>query len=289
MDGIDVVADAKLALQELEKELDTRGYKTSEDYRNKIKSLKNEWDNEVDRLYALKPQSGANILPQTAVLGKVNDAIGDDGIVVCAAGSLPGDLTRLWRTTKRKKFHLEYAYSCMGYEIAGAMGVKMAEPNSEVFVVIGDGSYLMLHTEILTSIMEKRKIIIVMFDSVGFNCIESLSKSQGASGYGNRLCIRDDQSNKLTGKPVQIDFAANAKSYGAVSYKANSLEELEECLKKAKKETKTVLIETKVGIGTMSPGYESWWRVGVAGVSKIPSVNDAYKKMQEMLKKTRDY
>ncbi len=289
MDGVEVVADAKLALIELEKELKARGYKTSDAYQNKIKMLKEEWNKEVDRLYALKPQPGSNVLPQTAVLGKVNEVAGDDGIVVCAAGSLPGDLTRIWRTAKRKRFHLEYAYSCMGYEIAGAMGVKMAEPDSEVFVVIGDGSYLMLHTEILTTIMEKRKIIIVMFDSVGFNCIESLSKSQGASGYGNRLCIRDDQSKKLTGTPVEIDFAANAKSYGAVAYKANSLEELEECLSKAKKETKTVLIETKVGIGTMSPGYESWWRVGVSEVSSIPSINEAYKKMQEMLKKTRDY
>ena len=289
MDGIEVIADAKLALIELEKELSARQYKTDDAYRAKVKSLKEEWDKEVDRLYSLKPEEGSNILPQTTVFGMVNKAAGDDGIVVCAAGSLPGDLTRLWRTPGRKRFHLEYAYSCMGYEIAGAMGVKMADPESEVYVVIGDGSYLMLHTEILTTIMEKRKIIIVMFDSVGFNCIESLSKSQGASGYGNRLCIRDDESKMLTGAPVQIDFAANAKSYGAVAYRANSLKELEECLNSAKAESKTVLIETKVGIGTMSPGYESWWRVGVAGVSKMKSVNEAHEKMKEMLKKTRDY
>jgi len=292
MDGVPVLADAREALTTLTDLLEAAGYGTDAEYRDLVACLKADWDAEVDRLYAAEPPEGApaGYLAQTAVFGAVNRACRDEDVVICAAGSLPGDLQRLWRSVLPKNFHLEYGFSCMGYETPGGLGVKYAiGPDREVFVIVGDGSYLMMHTELVTSLMEHQKIILVLFNSLGFNSINNLSIGNGSDGFGNDLRERNPDTGLLDGAPVDIDFAANARSYGCAAYTVNSMAELEEALQSARNETKTTLIHVHVVKGTNSNGYNSWWRVGVAEVSAKPRVQAAYEDMQEKRKMARKY
>ncbi len=282
MNSVFLQSDAKLALKELSNALEKRNYKTSysTDYLN---GLKHKWNKEVDRLYSLDSQNG---IMQTTALGVVNEFMTENDIVVAAAGSLPGDLHRLWRCKGTKTYHMEYGFSCMGYEIAGAFGVKMAEPEKEVYAILSDGSYLMLHSELLTSLQEGIKINVIIFDNGGFQSINSLQKGHGSvKGFGNELRYRSKETGRLDGEYMKIDFAGLARSLGAKSYTANTLDELKEALRNSKKEKISTLIDVKIKPGTQSNGYESWWRVGVAHVSDNPNVMEAYRRDLEYFSK----
>lgn len=274
MDSVCILGDAKLGLAELQVALDEVGYRatyTSEE----LATLKQDWNDEVDRLYTLRSDEG---IVQTTALGTFNDFVGESDIIVCAAGSLPGDLHRLWRSKGIKTYHMEYGFSCMGYEIAGAFGVKLAEPDQEVYALVSDGSYMMLHSELLTSLQEGYKINVVMFDNGGFQCIKDLQQSRGSKeGFGNELRYRSAETQRLTGEYMQIDFAQMAQSIGAKAFTVRNLAELPATLRAAREEKRSTLIDIKIIPGTHSPGYESWWRVGVAEVSNNPLVLEAHK------------
>jgi 3D-(3,5/4)-trihydroxycyclohexane-1,2-dione acylhydrolase (decyclizing) len=281
MDSVYVQADAKLGLIELGTLLKEAGYKSgyTEDY---LKKLKDDWNKEVDRLYSLESPEG---IVQTTALGVVNEFVQDSDIVVCAAGSLPGDLHRLWRSKGIKTYHMEYGFSTMGYEIAGALGVKMAEPEREIFALVSDGSYLMLHSELLTSVQEGMKINVVMFDNGGFQSILSLQKSKGSKGFGNELRFRDPETGLLTGDYVPIDFAQMAGAMGVKTFSVRNLADLPKALQAARESKVSTLIDIKILPATQSDGYESWWRVGVAEVSENPDVLTAAQRDAEYLAK----
>lgn len=283
MSGISITADAKEALSALKDALTAQNYVSG--YENGyIGSLKAEWDGEVDRLYNAECEEG---LAQTRALGVINQTIDPSAVIVCAAGSLPGDLHRLWRSSEPKTYHMEYGFSCMGYEVSGAFGAALAEPNREVYAVVGDGSYLMLHSEMVTSLQEGRKFTVLLFDNHGFQCIHNLQRGHGSDGFGNEFRYREAATGKLTGGYMPIDFAAHARSLGAKAYKASTPEELKEALHKAKEETVTTLIEIPVVPGTNTQGYESWWQVGVPEVSESEKVIAAYEEMKKNIHAAR--
>ncbi|CAH1218139.1 3D-(3,5/4)-trihydroxycyclohexane-1,2-dione hydrolase [Paenibacillus allorhizoplanae] len=275
--GISITADAKEALSLLREALTFLDYSSNYET-GYIATLKDEWDREVDRLYQAECAEG---FAQTHALGVINETIDASSVVVCAAGSLPGDLHRLWRSTEPKTYHMEYGFSCMGYEVSGAFGAALAEPGREVYAIVGDGSYLMLHSELVTSLQEGQKFTILLFDNHGFQCIHNLQRSQGSEGFGNEFRYRESGTRKLTGNYMPIDFAAHARSLGAKSYKATNPEELKAALLQAKAETVTTLIEIPVVPGTNTGGYESWWQVGVPEVSESAKVLAAHEEMKK--------
>jgi 3D-(3,5/4)-trihydroxycyclohexane-1,2-dione acylhydrolase (decyclizing) len=275
LNGAAVIADAKEGLKALHEALEQIHYR-SEHTPSVIKALKQEWDSEVDRLYGAEHEAG---FAQTRALGVIQETIDPSSVVVCAAGSLPGDLHRLWRPVEPKTYHMEYGFSCMGYEIAGAFGAALAEPSREVYAIVGDGSYLMLHSEMVTSLQEGRKITILLFDNHGFQCIHNLQRGHGSDGFGNEFRYRSQETGRLSGSYMPIDFAAHARSLGAKAYKASNAEQLKEALALAKQETVTTLIEIPVVPGTNTGGYESWWNVGVPEVSVSDKVAQAGKEM----------
>jgi 3D-(3,5/4)-trihydroxycyclohexane-1,2-dione acylhydrolase (decyclizing) len=283
MDAQMVVADAKEALIALTEALDKAGY-VSRYEKHKLAELKAAWDQEVDRLYSMELAEG---LSQTRVLGEINEFLDEKDVIVCAAGSLPGDLHRLWRSKQPKTYHMEYGFSCMGYEVTGAFGVKMAEPERDVYALVGDGSYLMLHSELVTSIQEGHKITVLLFDNHGYQCIHNLQRGHGSEGFGNEFRYRSSETNRLTGEYMTFDFAAHARSLGAKTYTVCTIAELREALEQAKKETVSTLIDIKVLPGTNTGGYESWWRVGVAEVSNSTKVQAAYEEMKAQIGKTK--
>jgi 3D-(3,5/4)-trihydroxycyclohexane-1,2-dione acylhydrolase (decyclizing) len=265
--GIRVVADARAALEQLASALE--GWSVDPDYRHDAARLNAEWDAEVSRLYAL----GHEPLPaQSEVIGAVNDASAPTSVVVCAAGAMPGDLHKLWRARDPKGYHVEYGYSCMGYEIAGGMGVKLAAPDREVYVLIGDGSYLMLPGELVTAVQEGVKLTIVIVDNHGYNSIGALSRSVGLDGFGTQYRYARDGAPVLDSDSdppphLPLDLAANAASLGAVAVRAHSIAELREALEKAKDEEVTTVIVVQVDRYEGVPGYESWWDVPVPEIS----------------------
>jgi 3D-(3,5/4)-trihydroxycyclohexane-1,2-dione acylhydrolase (decyclizing) len=285
MDACMVVADAKEALAALTAALREVGY-TSGYTADELASLKKRWDEEVDRLCRAEADGG---LAQTRVLGEINRAIREEDIIVCAAGSMPGDLHRIWRSTLPKTYHMEYGFSCMGYEVSGALGIKMAEPEKEVYALVGDGSYLMLHSELVTSIQEGYKINVLLLDNNGYQCIYNLQRSQGSEGFGNEFRHRSKETGRLTGPYMQIDFAAHARGLGAVTYTARTVDELKAALADARKQTVSTLIDIKVLPGTGTPSYESWWRLGVAEVSDSDKVRAAHAAMMEKARTARAY
>ncbi|SFL65439.1 3D-(3,5/4)-trihydroxycyclohexane-1,2-dione acylhydrolase (decyclizing) [Paenibacillus sp. 1_12] len=276
LNGAAVTGDARESLKALQEKLAAAHYETSYEA-SEIADLKKRWDGEVDRLYAAQHEDG---LSQTRALGVINETIDASSVIVCAAGSLPGDLHRLWRTLEPKTYHMEYGFSCMGYEIAGAFGSALAEPEREVYAVVGDGSYLMMHSELVTSLQEGRKITILLFDNHGFQCIHNLQRGHGSDGFGNEFRYRSEDTGRLTGNVMPIDFAAHARALGAKAYKANTAEELSAALLQAKQETITTLIEIPVVAGTNTDGYESWWNVGVPEVSVSEKVLAAHQEMK---------
>ena len=270
--ALPLVGDARATLDALREGAAAAKVRTSADYGDRVESLKAEWDAAVDGIRAVDTPEN---LTQANVIGIVNEASGPRDVVVCAAGGMPGDLLKLWRPVDPKGYHLEYGFSCMGYEIAGGLGVKMADPSREVFVMVGDGSYLMLHTEIVTSLEEGQKIIIVVVDNSGYQCIRNLQMSTGSPSYGNELRYRDPRTGILDGPYIPIDFAANAASLGAVAIRAETEAEVRGALERAKQETKTTVIHVPVQKHARVPGFESWWDVPVAEVSAVASVREA--------------
>jgi 3D-(3,5/4)-trihydroxycyclohexane-1,2-dione acylhydrolase (decyclizing) len=276
-----LVGDARAALEHLTGLLD--GYAVDPTYRKQAARLNAEWDAEVTRLYRL----GHGPLPaQSEVIGAVNDAAGPKDVVVCAAGSMPGDLHKLWRTRDPKGYHVEYGYSCMGYEIAGGLGVKMAAPEREVYVMVGDGSYLMLSSEIVTSIQEGLKLTIVLVDNHGFNSIGSLSRSLGTDGFGTQYRFRRNGSLGVDSDPspapvLPVDLAANAESLGAHVIRCRTIDDLRAGLDQAKRQESTVVLAVEVDRYEGVPGYESWWDVPVAEVSEVDTVRAAREAYEE--------
>lgn len=281
-----LVGDARATLQALARKLDAAGRRPAEEYREEIRSLKARWDAEVDRLRTERP---GEKLTQANVLGIVNDAAGPQDVVLNAAGSMPGDLLKIWRPVDPKGYHLEYGYSTMGYEIPGGLGVKMAAPEREVFVMIGDGSYLMMNTEIVTTIQEGYKLIIVLVDNGGYQSIHGLQMSSGSPSFGNELRFRDEGTGRLAGEYMPIDYAANAASMGALAFKADDEASLREALQKAKEADRTVLIHVTVDPEARVPGYDSWWDVPIAEVSGQESVQQALAGYREAKKRQRYY
>ena len=273
--GIAVTADARATLEALADALE--GWSVGEDYREEAEQLVREWDEEVDRLFAL---GNAPLPAQSEVIGAVNAAAARDAVVVCAAGSMPGDLVKLWRVGDRKGYHVEYGYSCMGYEIAGGLGVKLAAPERDVYVLVGDGSYLMLAQEIATAVQEGLKLTIVLVDNHGFSSIGGLSRAVGSDGFGTQYRVRTDGSLGLDGDEgaapyLPLDLAGNAASLGAHVLRAQTVEELRERLEEAKAVEGTVVVYVEVDRYAGVPGYESWWDVPVAEVSDVPEVQAA--------------
>ena len=279
--GLPVVADARVALDELSAAL--KGYRVPAEYQERINRFRAEWEEEVDRIHNL--QHGPP-LSQGEVIGAVNRATEPRDIMVCAAGSLPGDLHKLWRTRDPNGYHLEYGYSCMGYEIAGGLGAKMADPSREIFVMVGDGSYLMMAQEIHTSLQEGHKLNIVVLDSHGFSSIGGLSRSVGCQGFGTEYRFR--HNGKLDGELNRVDFVANAASLGAVAIGARTRQDLETALAESRSNTRTTVVVVEVDPHEARvPGYESWWDVPVAEVSSLETVEAARKPYQEARKRER--
>ncbi len=289
MDAIPLICDAKKGLEALSRKLDEISYKAA--YANEIKEIKETWDKEVDRLYnsELGPN---NRYSQLRALGIMNEELFDkNSIVVGASGSLPGDMQRVWRAYERETYHMEYGYSCMGYEVSGSLGVKLAAPDVEVYSMVGDASFVMLHSELLTALENKIKINIMLFDNNGFGCIDNLQRSQGIPKFGCELVYRGDESNRIdaSGKRLQVSYAMIAKGYGCDVWTVHNSEELRKALVEAKASKKSTLIDIKVDEDSMSGSYESWWRVGTPEVSEKPSVVEAYAQLQKEIKKTKKY
>lgn len=270
--ALPLVADARVGLEELRSALSVRGYRIPDEYAALIAELRDGWNAEVDRVTHLGHEP---ILSQGEAIGIVNAASRAEDVVVCAAGGLPGDLLKLWRTRRPGGYHLEYGYSCMGYEIAGGLGVKMATPDSEVYVMVGDGSYLMLSAEILTSVQEGFKLTIVLLDNHGFACIHGLAGICGEANHFNDFRFRDPRTGRLEGDVLPIDFAANAASLGARVLTAKTRPELEWALEEAKGIDRTTVIVCEVDPSAAVPGYESWWDVPVAEVGASARLEDA--------------
>ncbi|TMD23363.1 MAG: 3D-(3,5/4)-trihydroxycyclohexane-1,2-dione acylhydrolase (decyclizing) [Chloroflexi bacterium] len=287
--AVALVADARAGIEALAGRL--KGYQVDAACREQAARLNLEWDKEVGRLYKLAHQP----LPaQSEVIGAVNDAAGPRDVVVCAAGSMPGDLHKLWRSRDPKQYHVEYGYSCMGYEIAGALGVKMAAPDREVFSLVGDGSYLMLNSEIVTAIQEGIKLVIVLVDNHGYNSIGSLSRSLGTDGFGTQYRFRKNgsiglDSEKQAGAVLPIDLTANAASLGAAAVRVKTIEELRSALGDAKRTDRTSVICIEVDRYESVPSYESWWDVPVSEVASVDAVKAARESYETSKKKERRY
>ena len=268
--GLALTADARATLEELCHNL--TGYNISAAYAAEISQLKQQWEAETERLYHLNHQP----LPgQSELIGAIWETIGARDVLLSAAGSQPGDLHKLWRTRSPNSYHMEYGYSCMGYEIPASLGVKMADPQREVDVWVGDGTYLMNPTEILTAVQEGLKVTIILVDNSGFGSIGALSTSLGSAGFGTRFKQRDPQTGQLSGAPLIVDFAANAASLGAEVFTPASVAEFKTMLAHTKTLDHTSVIVVKADREVKVPGYESWWDVAVAEVSNMPEVQQA--------------
>jgi 3D-(3,5/4)-trihydroxycyclohexane-1,2-dione acylhydrolase (decyclizing) len=308
LDATKVVSDAKVTLLQLQQGLEKAGYQMT--YGNEIEKIKQKWNQELNRLHDIKyteegfePEIAGHLdeklpeyvealdssLTQTRVLGEVNHLIDDDAVVVGASGSLPGDLQRMWISKKPNTYNMEYGYSCMGYEISGAFGVKIAEPEREVYAFAGDGSYLMLHSELVTSIQEGKKINVLLFDNAGFGCINNLQMSNGMDSIGTEFRYRAEHNGRHNGHIIPIDFAKSAAGYGVKTYTVKTIKQLKEAIEDAKKQRISTLIDIKVLPKTMTDGYESWWNVGVAEVSEKETVRNAYEEKEKQLKQSRQY
>jgi 3D-(3,5/4)-trihydroxycyclohexane-1,2-dione acylhydrolase (decyclizing) len=280
--ALPLVGDARTILAELAAALEN--YRVEGNYTAQLQTHRERWETEVDRIYA---QRVGPPLSQGEVIGAVNEFTRDRDVIVCAAGSLPGDLHKLWRTRDPKGYHMEYGYSCMGYEIAGGLGVKMAAPDRDVYVLVGDGSYLMMAQEIVTSLQEGYKINIVLIDNHGFSSIGGLSRALGNRGMGTDYKFRRDA--ELTGDTIRLDLAANAASLGAHAVRARTHDEFVQALKECRDNPRTSVVVVETAIDSRVPGYESWWDVPVAEVSEVEAVRLARKEYEKARQKERNF
>ena len=303
LDGIQVVGDAGAALEMLDEALGKTGYHVSDAYAADIKAAKAAYTKEVERVFHIQfgdnfvpevnddfdykaaekayKEAVGETLPQTRVLGLLEEHMDPNGIIVGASGSLPGDLQRVWRPKTVGSYHVEYGFSCMGYEVNASLGVKLAEPEREVYALVGDYAYMMLHSELPTSIAEGKKINVILFDNMQGGCINNLEIGHGQGSYGTEFRFRNEKTGQLDGAYVPVDFAMNAASYGCKSYTAHTEEELIAAIEDAKKQKVSTLIDCKVMPKTMVHGYGDWWRVGVAQVSKSKKIHDCYENLMK--------
>ena len=299
-DAFQVVGDAKVSLEMMAKVLGN--YRAS--FGSQLSEWKKEWEQERERLHnvtfnrtAFKPEIDGHFsqevmneyadslkteYTQTDAFITMNDTVEEGSVVVASAGSLPGDMQRLWETDTENTYHLEYGYSCMGYEVAGALGAKLAEPEREVYAVLGDGSFLMLHTELVTALQYKQKINVMLFDNSGYGCINNLQMSNGGGSYNCEF--RDADHNIMA-----IDYAKVAEGYGAKTYRVTTRDELIAAIEDAKKQTVSTLIDIKVLPKTMTDGYGGWWNVGVSEVSETEAVVQAAQERAEKLQDAWKY
>ncbi len=307
MDAIRILGDAKLTLQKLSDILSEKKFCVSQD--KKISLAKNNWTNEMSKLASYKYDE--NFIPmiearnessiaefskmtnseitQTSAICIIRSVINKDAIIIGAAGSLPGDLQRMWTTDVSNSYHMEYGYSCMGYEIAGALGIKIAEPKREVYAMVGDGSFLMLHTELLTSIQERRKINVLLFDNASNGCINNLEMSNGVGNLGTEFRFRNIESDEQSGPLVPVDYAKVASGYGVKGYTVHTIEELKAALEDSKKQSVSTLIDIKTLPKTMTHDYLSWWHVGVSSISTKEKGRKAFTEKEKKRKESRLY
>jgi 3D-(3,5/4)-trihydroxycyclohexane-1,2-dione acylhydrolase (decyclizing) len=300
LDAFQVVADAKTTLEQLAPLLD--GYET--EFGTTIAELKQEWTAERNRLSQVtfsrenfQPEVKNNFtqevlneyadalnteLAQTTALLAVNDTVAPDSIIITSAGSLPGDVQRIWNPTVTNTYNVEYGYSCMGYEVSGALGVKLAAPNQEVYSLVGDGSFLLMHSEFITALQYNQKVNIVLFDNSGWGCINNLQMENGSDSFCTEFRTHD---NKI----LTIDYAKVAEGYGAKTYRVNTVEQLKAALEDAKLQEVSTLIDIKVLPKTMTDGYDCWWNVGVAEVSHKESIQKAYEARKQKLETAKQY
>jgi 3D-(3,5/4)-trihydroxycyclohexane-1,2-dione acylhydrolase (decyclizing) len=277
--GLSVVADAREAIEGLSSALGD--YSVSDDYRSRLAELARTWDDTVSAAYRV--DDDGSVLNQSQVIGLTNTLSDPRDVVVCAAGSMPGDLHKLWRTRDRKGYHVEYGYSCMGYEVAGGIGVRMADPDRDVFVMVGDGSYLMMATELVTAVQEGVKVILVLVQNHGFASIGSLSESLGSQRFGTSYRYRGSDG-RLDGAKLPVDLAANAASLGAEVIRVTTAAEFTDAVKVAKANDHTTVIHVETDPMIYAPDSESWWDVPVSQVSALESTRQAYETYAEWKK-----
>ncbi|MFF7709437.1 3D-(3,5/4)-trihydroxycyclohexane-1,2-dione acylhydrolase (decyclizing) [Pseudomonas sp. NPDC007930] len=309
LDATQLLADARLGLAQLADGLAAQGYRGQ--WGEQVNQARADLAAEVARVYAVQYQAAdfapevqdalgpevlgefieltGSCLTQSAVLGVLNRQLPEHAVIVAAAGSLPGDLQRVWQTRAEGGYHLEYGYSCMGYEINAALGVKLAEPQREVYALVGDGSYMMLHSELATAVQERRKINVVLFDNMAFGCINNLQMGHGMGSFGTEFRYRDAASGRLDGPLVPVDFAMSAAAYGCKTYRVTTLPALEAALADAARQTLPTLIDIKVLPKTMVHGYGSFWRVGVAQVPGSEQGEQALQRVEAALRNARPY
>jgi 3D-(3,5/4)-trihydroxycyclohexane-1,2-dione acylhydrolase (decyclizing) len=279
--GLAVVGDARVAIEALRRALE--GWQVPPAYRERAAKFGREWDAEVQRLY---DRGHAPLPSQSEVIGAVNTFAGPGDVVVCAAGSLPGDLHKLWRTRDPKGYHLEYGYSCMGYEVAGAVGVKMAAPEREVYAMVGDGSWLMMSSDLVTALQEGIKITVVLIDNGGFGSIGGLSTSVGSEAFGTKYRYRSGDG-QLSGERIRVDFAANARSLGAHVIPCRTVADLRAGLAEARGQARATVLTIETDPAAGVGGYESWWDVPPAEVSEMEKVKAARRAYEEAVGKER--
>jgi 3D-(3,5/4)-trihydroxycyclohexane-1,2-dione acylhydrolase (decyclizing) len=289
--AVPLVGDARAVLEELLPML--AGYRVDGEYEAAVKAAQADWQAEVERVCAAglpaEAPEGRRRVTQAQIIGVLQDALGPTDVIVCAAGSLPGDLHKLWRARDPKGYHLEYGYSCMGYEIAGGLGVKMAAPERRVCVLVGDGSYLMMAQEIVTAVQERLALTIVLLDNRGFASIGGLSEAVGSGGFGTQYRYRNAATGDLDGDALPVDLAANAESLGARVWRAETLESVRDALAEARTEQRPSVIVVPVEREARVPGYDSWWDVPVAGVSSRRNVQAAREAYEVARQKERDF
>jgi len=281
--ALPLVGDARTVLLQLTQAL--AGWTVPAGFRTGVQRARAAWDKTRATLVA--PQRGIPIT-QAQVIDEVNQACGADGTMVHASGGLPGDVHKLWRSYASNDYHSEYGYSCMGYEIAGALGVKLAEPKREVYALVGDGSYLMLHTEIVTAVQEGLKLTLVLCDNHGYGCIHGLQRGCGGNSFGNEFRERTGTAGRLEGPPVAVDYMKSAESLGATAIRANTPQELRDALAQAKRTSGVVMIYVEVPADVRLPGY-SWWDVPVSATSKVPAVRQVRAAYDRAIQKQRFY
>lgn len=307
LDATPLLADARIGLERLTAGLRAAGYRSA--WRDEVEKAKAEWNDECKRLWSRSWRPGeapevvghldaelqeysevlGTSLTQTRVPGLINQHIEDDAIVVGAAGSLPGDLQRLWQVKTPDSYHLEYGYSCMGYEVAAAVGARLARPEQPVYALVGDGSYLMLHSELQTAVQEGIKITILLFDNAGFGCINNLQMGHGMGSFGTENRHRCAKSGRLDGPLVRVNFAQNAESYGCKAWRVNDEFELLAALEASRHHPGPTLLDIKVLPKTMTHDYEAWWRTGDAQIARSDSITEASGQTLEQLKHARQY
>ena len=265
--GLPVVADAKVTLKALTESL--AGYQTSAEYQDEAKTKAKAWDDEVVASHNSGFGAEHGVLGQSEVLGAVDGVMDARDVVVCAAGSLPGDLHGMWRTRDRKGYHVEYGFSCMGYEIPGGIGIRMAAPDRDVFITVGDGSYLMMPTELVTAVQEGIKVIVVLLQNHGYASIGSLAESLGVQRFGTKYRYRNSESGRLDGGILPVDLAANAESLGIKVYRTKTKDELVQALKEAKAGDVPAMVHIDTDLEHQSPSGDGWWDVPVADVSTL--------------------